>query len=83
MIFMQMLGRTYSQSTFLWCYYKKEEIIIGLVCYLFHLISKGKLMMDFENIQTNYCTFLMSRIFQKHTSIIQLGDGLQLACMSW
>jgi len=39
-------------------------------------------MMDFENIQTNCCTFLLSRIFQKHTSIMQLGGGLQLACMS-
>jgi len=39
-------------------------------------------MMDFENIQTNCCTFLMLMIFQKHTSIIQLGGGLQLACMN-
>jgi len=40
-------------------------------------------MMDFEKIQPNCFTFLMSRIFQKHTSIMQLGGGLQLACMSW
>ncbi len=77
-----MLGRIYSQSTFLWCYYKKEEII-GLLCYLFPFNIISKPMMDLKNIQTNCCTFLMSRIFQKHTRIIQLGGGLQLACMNW